>query len=106
MGWLYLLLAVAFEIAWAVSLKSTEGYSRLWPSMANALLALGAMLTLAKAVKGIPIGISYPVWAGLSLIGVVIIGVSILNEYFGFWHLIFVSLIIIGIVGLKALPSA
>lgn len=105
MGWVFLLLAVVFEIGWAISLKSTAGYSRLWPSAINALFAIGAVIALSKAVNIIPIGISYPIWTGLSLIGVVTLGVAILNETFGFWEFIFMSLIIAGIVGLRALSS-
>jgi len=103
MGWVYLLLAVFFEIGWASSLKFTAGYTRLLPSVINALLAAGGIFTLSKAVKSIPIAIAYPIWTGLSLAGVVILGVYAFGEPIGIWHLIFIGLIASGVIGLKML---
>jgi quaternary ammonium compound-resistance protein SugE len=103
MAWLYLLLSVVFEIGWASSLKLTAGYTRLWPSVFNALLAVGGMITLSKAVRSIPIAIAYPTWTGISLVGVVIFGVFAFSEALSVWHYFFILLILAGVVGLKAL---
>jgi quaternary ammonium compound-resistance protein SugE len=106
MGWLYLLLSVAFEIGWASSLKFTAGYSRLWSSVINALLATGGIITLSKAVKSIPIAIAYPVWTGISLTGVVLLGVYAFGETLGVWHYVFIACIALGVIGLKIITNS
>jgi quaternary ammonium compound-resistance protein SugE len=103
MGWAYLLISIVFEIGWASSLKSTAGYSRLVPSVANALLAAGGVITLAQAARNIPIAIAYPIWTGVSLVGVVILGVYAFGENIGVWHFLCIGLIALGAVGLKML---
>ena len=103
MGWVYLLVSIVFEIGWASSLKLTAGYSRLGPSIANALLAAGGVITLSQAAKTIPIAIAYPVWTGVSLIGVVVLGACAFDETIGVWQLVFIGLIAVGAVGLKML---
>jgi quaternary ammonium compound-resistance protein SugE len=103
MGWVYLLFSVLLDIGWASSLKSTNGYTRLLPSVANALLAMGGLVALAKAVKSIPITIAYPIWTGGTLVGVVVFGVYGLREPIGVWHFFFIGLIALGTVGLKML---
>ena len=106
MGWLYLILSVVFEIGWASSLKFTAGYSRFWPSVINALLGICGTVTLAKAIKSIPIAIAYPVWTGISLVGVVILGMFAFGESLGIWHYFFIVLIILGAAGLKIITNA
>jgi quaternary ammonium compound-resistance protein SugE len=103
MGWVYLLISIVFEIGWASSLKLTAGYSRLAPSIANALLAAGGVITLSQATKTIPIAIAYPVWTGVSLIGVVVFGACAFDETIGIWQLAFIGLIAVGAIGLKML---
>jgi quaternary ammonium compound-resistance protein SugE len=105
MGWLYLLLSIAFEIGWASSLKSTAGYSRLWPSVINTLLTIGGTIALAKATKSIPIAIAYPVWIGVSLIGVVLLSVYAFGETLGVWHYFFIALIVAGVIGLNVITN-
>jgi quaternary ammonium compound-resistance protein SugE len=103
MGWAYLFISIVFEIGWASSLKLTAGYSRLAPSIANALLAAGGVITLSKAARTIPIAIAYPVWTGVSLVGVVVLGAFAFGETIGIWQLAFIGLIAVGAVGLKML---
>ncbi|HET6233937.1 MAG TPA: multidrug efflux SMR transporter [Acetobacteraceae bacterium] len=103
MSWTFLLFSIAFEIGWASSLKFTEGYSRLGPSIVNALLAAGGVITLAQAAKTIPIALSYPIWTGVSLVGVVLLGVYAFGETIGMWHFVFIAFIAVGAVGLKLL---
>jgi quaternary ammonium compound-resistance protein SugE len=103
MSWTFLLFSIVFEIGWASSLKLTEGYSRLGPSIANALLATGGVITLAQAAKTIPIAVAYPIWTGVSLVGVVLLGVYAFGETIGVWHFVFIAFIAVGAVGLKML---
>lgn len=105
MGWLYLILSVVFEVGWASSLEFTAGYTRLWPSVINAVLATGAIVTLSKAVKNIPIAIAYPFWTGVSLIGIVLLGVYAFGEALGIWHYFFIAIILAGVIGLKAITG-
>lgn len=105
MGWIYLLSSIVFEIGWASSLQYTSGYSRLWPSIVNALLAMGAIVALSKAVESIPIAIAYPVWTGLSLIGLVGLSLFVFDESLGIWHYLFIAFIFAGVIGLKAITN-
>jgi quaternary ammonium compound-resistance protein SugE len=106
MGWLYLLLSIAFEIGWASSLNFTADYSRLGPTVINALLALGGIITLAKVVKSIPMSIAYPVWTGVSLMGIVLLGAYAFGETLGIWHYVFIACIVLGVVGLRVITTA
>jgi quaternary ammonium compound-resistance protein SugE len=103
MAWTFLLFSIVFEIGWASSLKLTEGYSRLGPSMVNALLAAGGVITLAQAAKTIPIAVAYPIWTGISLVGVVLLGVYAFGETIRAWHFVFIAFIAVGAAGLKML---
>ncbi|MGI9236628.1 MAG: quaternary ammonium compound efflux SMR transporter SugE [Woeseiaceae bacterium] len=99
--WLSLGIAGVFEVVWAVGLKYTDGFSRLWPS----LLTLGAMAVslyfLALALKTIPLGTGYAVWTGIGAVGTAILGIILFNESAAFVRLFCIALIVGGIVGLK-----
>ena len=101
MAWTYLFLAGAFEIGWAIGLKYTEGFSRLWPTLAT----LGAMaisvLLLGLALRDIPVGTGYAVWTGVGTVGTLILGVVLFAEPATLVRMGCVGLIVAGIAGLK-----
>jgi quaternary ammonium compound-resistance protein SugE len=106
MPWLLLVLAGLFEIGWAVGLKYTEGFTRLWPSIGTAAAMIVSLALLGVAMKALPVGTAYAVWVGVGAVGTVILGIVLFGEPAGTLRLVSVGLIIAGIVGLKlATPS-
>jgi quaternary ammonium compound-resistance protein SugE len=101
MSWLYLFVAGVFEIAWAIGLKYTEGFSRLVPS----LLTVGAMIVslalLGLALKSLPVGTAYAVWTGIGAVGTAALGIYLFGEPATVARLACIGLIVAGIVGLK-----
>ncbi len=101
MAWVYLLIAGAFEIVWAVSLKFTEGFTRLWPSVGT-VVAMGiSMVCISFALRSIPMGTAYAIWTGIGAAGTVIVGMVWFNEPREAMRLVSIAVIIAGIVGLK-----
>jgi len=101
MAWTYLLLAGLLEIVWAIGLKYTEGFTRLWPSVLTIAVAWLSFYLLALAVKTIPVGTGYAIWTGIGAAGVAILGMAILGEPATPPRCFFIALIVAGIVGLK-----
>lgn len=101
MAWVYLLLAGLLEIAWAVGLKYTEGFTRLWPSLWTGAAMVASMLLLAVAVRTLPIGTAYAVWTGIGAVGTALLGIVLFGEPRDAARLLCVLLIVAGIVGLK-----
>lgn len=101
MAWVYVLIAGIFEIVWATGLKFTNGFTKLVPTVITLIAMAISFYYLALATKTLPIGTSYAVWTGIGAVGTVIIGMLIFNESTGLPRLFFLSLIIIGIIGLK-----
>lgn len=101
MPWLILIIAGLFEIAWAVGLKYSEGFSKLWPSIFTVACMIVSMGLLAYAVKHLPLGTAYAVWTGIGAVGTAIVGMILFNESKEFIRIFFIFLIIVGIVGLK-----
>ena len=106
MAWTYLVIAGLLEIAWAIGLKHTEGFSRLWPSIGT----LGAMAAsfnlLAVALKTIPVGTGYAVWTGIGAAGTAIVGMAFLGESREVLRVLCLLLIVAGIVGRKFVSSS
>ncbi|TDU62508.1 quaternary ammonium compound-resistance protein SugE [Prosthecobacter fusiformis] len=102
MAWIYLLLAGLTEIAWAVGLKYTHGWTRLWPSLITAGLIITSLLLLSHALKTLPVGTGYAVWTGIGAVGTAIIGIVFFDEPRTAMRLVCIGLILVGIVGLKA----
>jgi quaternary ammonium compound-resistance protein SugE len=100
-AWLLLFLAGALEIAWAIGMKYTNGFTNLVPSVITIAIAGASFFLLAQAVKAIPVGTAYGVWSGIGAVGVAIVGILVFNESVEWTRLLFLSLIIVGIVGLK-----
>jgi quaternary ammonium compound-resistance protein SugE len=101
MAWMYLLLAGLLEIVWAIGLKYTEGFTRLWPSVMTIVVAWLSFYLLALAVKTIPVGTGYAIWTGIGAAGVAVLGMAIFDEPATFARFFFLALIIAGIIGLK-----
>src|SRR5690625_2076592 len=101
MSWTILFLAGLFEVVWAVGLKYTEGFTRLWPSVGTlAAMALSFYL-LAVAMRSLPLGTAYAVWVGIGAIGTAILGIVLFNEPASAGRLVSLGLILAGIIGLK-----
>ncbi len=101
MAWTYLLVAGVFEIAWAVSLKYTDGFTRLWPSVGT-VVAMGiSMVCISFALRTIPMGTAYAVWTGIGAAGTALLGIMFFGEAGGVIRLSCIGLIVAGIAGLK-----
>jgi quaternary ammonium compound-resistance protein SugE len=101
MAWLSLLVAGLFEVAWAVGLKYTDGFSRLWPSAFVIVAMTLSIGFLAYALRELPIGAAYAVWTGIGAVGTVAWGILVFNESSDPLRLLCIGLILAGIVGLK-----
>ena len=106
MSWLYLVLAGVFEIAWAIGLKYTEGFTRAWPSTGTVMAMIASLYFLAQALKTIPVGTGYAVWTGIGAVGVAILGMVLFDEPRTFFRILSILLIVAGIAGLKLVTSA
>jgi len=101
MPWILLILAGLFEIAWAVGLKFTHGFTRLWPTVGTvATLAISVAL-LGSAAKSLPIGTAYAVWTGIGAAGTVVCGIIFFGDSATVMRLACVGLILVGVIGLK-----
>ena len=80
MYWIVLFVAGLFEVAWAIGLKYTEGFSKLWPSVFTIACMIISMGLLAYAVKHLPIGTAYAIWTGIGAVGTAILGIILFNE--------------------------
>lgn len=105
MNWLYLIIAGLHEIAWAVGLKYTDGWTRPLPSIITGGLMILSFYFLSLAVKSLPIGTAYAVWTGIGTVGAAIIGILFFAEPKNFARILCIFLIIAGIAGLKLTSS-
>ena len=101
MAWIYLFIAGLFEIGWAVGLKYTEGFTKIWPSIITIATMILSFYFLSTAVKTIPIGTAYAIWTGIGAVGTAILGIILFGESKEFMRMLFILLIVVGIVGLK-----
>lgn len=101
MAWIILVIAGLFEVGWAIGLKYTEGFTRLWPSVGTVLAMIISLWLLGIAMKSLPVGTAYSIWVGVGAVGTVALGIVLFGEPANAARLISVSLIIAGIVGLK-----
>ena len=106
MPWIYLLLAGIFEIGFAIGLKYTEGFTRLWPSMGTIVAAGISLWLLTQALRTIPVGTAYAVWTGIGAVGVAALGVVLFSESASPARLGCIALIVAGVVGLKLFSPA
>lgn len=103
MAWVYLVLAGFTEVAWAVGLKYTDGWSRLWPSVATAALMVVSFVFLSLALKTLPIGTAYAIWTGIGAAGTAIVGIFLFGEPRNALRLLSIALIVAGVAGLRLL---
>lgn len=101
MAWWMLVVAGLFEIAWAIGLKYTHGFTRLWPSAATVAAMIVSIVLLAFAMRTLPVGTAYAVWTGIGAVGTVILGILLFGEPATALRLGCIGLILAGIVGLK-----
>jgi quaternary ammonium compound-resistance protein SugE len=101
MAWLLLVVAGLCEIGWAIGLKYTEGFTRLWPSVGTLAAMTASIVLLGIAMKSLPVGTSYAVWVGIGAVGTAILGIVLFDESANLGRLISLGLIVAGIVGLK-----
>ena len=101
MAWILLVLAGLFEIAWAIGLKYTEGFTRLWPTVGTIAAMIVSLSLLGVAMKTLPVGTAYAVWVGVGAVGTAILGIVLLGEPANTGRIVSLVLIVAGIVGLK-----
>ena len=101
MAWLNLFIAGVFEVVWAIGLKYTEGFTRLWPSVGTLAAMTASIGFLAQALKSIPLGTGYAVWTGIGAVGTAIFGIVLFGESRNLFRLTSIMVIVIGIVGLR-----
>ena len=100
-AWLVLAIAGLFEVGWAIGLKYTEGFTRLWPSVGTVSAMIVSVALLGWAMRSLPVGTAYAVWTGIGAVGTVILGIILFKEPATVARLVCVGLILAGIVGLK-----
>jgi quaternary ammonium compound-resistance protein SugE len=100
-GWLALLAAGLFEIAWALGLKYSDGLTRFWPTAATVLAIAASFGLMALALKSLPFGTAYAVWTGIGAAGAIVIGILAFGEPADPLRLACLALIVTGIIGLK-----
>lgn len=106
MAWLLLVIAGLFEVGWAIGLKYTEGFTRLWPTVGTLAAMAISLGLLGLAMKSLPVGTSYAVWVGVGAVGTALLGIVLLGEPANTGRLVSLALIVAGIVGLKLSSSA
>lgn len=105
MAWFYLFIAGLTEIGWAIGLKYTHGFTRLWPSVGTVLCMIVGFAFLSAALKTLPIGTAYAVWTGIGAVGTAVLGIVLFGESKDPARLLCILLIVAGIVGLRLTAS-
>jgi quaternary ammonium compound-resistance protein SugE len=106
MAWIILIAAGICEICWAILMKASHGFTRLWPTVGTLFFLILSMVLLMFAMKRLPLGTSYTVWTGIGAVGTVIWGMLMLNEPHDWPRVACIVMIVAGIIGLKALSPA
>lgn len=101
MNWIILIIAGLFEVMWAIGLKYSDGFSKLWPSIFTLVAMAISFGLLSIAMKSLPAGTAYAVWVVIGLIGTAIVGIVMLNEPLNFWRVVSLITITVGVIGLK-----
>lgn len=101
MAWVYLFIAGLLEIVWAIGLKYTEGFTRLWPSVTTVGAMAASVLLLGLALRELPVGTGYAIWTGIGTVGTAILGIYLFGEPATALRLACIALIVGGIMGLK-----
>jgi quaternary ammonium compound-resistance protein SugE len=106
MNWVTLIIAGCFETAWAIGLKYTEGFTRLWPTVGTVVAMVISLGLLGIAMKSLPVGTAYAVWVGVGAVGTASLGIMLFGEPANAGRLISLALILTGIIGLKLATPA
>jgi len=101
MVWLVLILAGLLEVGWAIGLKYTEGFTRLWPTVGTVGSMIISIALLGIAMKSLPVGTAYAIWVGVGAVGTAILGIVLFGDSANIWRLLSLGLIVAGIIGLK-----
>lgn len=101
MPWIVLVVAALFEVAWAIGLKYSEGFTRLWPTVATVGAMTVSVVLLAIAARSLPIGTAYAVWTGIGAVGAVIAGIVLFKDPATPARLACAAMVLVGIIGLK-----
>jgi quaternary ammonium compound-resistance protein SugE len=101
MVWVLLVIAGLFEIAWAIGLKYTEGFTRLWPTVGTLAAMVVSFGLLAQVLKTLPVGTAYAIWTGIGAVGTALVGIVLLGESASPARLLCIGMIGSGIIGLK-----
>lgn len=101
MSWVYLVTAGVFEIGFTTFLKLSDNFSKLWPTIGFFIFSIASFFLLAKAMNTIPLGTAYAVWTGIGAFGTVIIGICFFNDPLNLLRIVFLSLLLVSVVGLK-----
>ncbi len=101
MAWIYLVLAGLFEVVWASTMKQSEGFTRLGPSIVTIVAMIVSFGLLAVAMKSLPLGTAYAIWTGIGAIGAFCVGIVFLGEAASPARIFSVVLILTGLIGLK-----
>lgn len=101
MSWIILVLAGLFEIAWAIGLKYTDGFTRFWPTLGTVASMVISVGLLGIAMRALPVGTAYAIWVGIGAVGTVILGIVLMGDAASPGRLISLALIVAGIIGLK-----
>jgi len=104
-AWTVLILAGIVEIGWAIGLKHTDGFTRLWPSVLTLMAIAVSVYLLSIAAKSLPIGTAYAVWVGIGAAGTAVLGMYLLGETRDVVRILCLALIVAGVVGLKVIES-
>ena len=105
MAWIYLMVAAVFEMGWAIGLKYTDGFSRMWPSVFTVLAMIVSFQFLAMAMKTIPVGTAYAVWTGTGAVGVAILGMMLFGDPRDLARIASMTMIVLGVIGLKVFSA-
>ena len=106
MHWMILFIAGLFEVGWAIGLKYTQGFTKLWPTVFTIASIIISMGLLGYTLKSLPVGTAYAVWTGIGAVGTAILGIILFGESKELTRLFFIFLIVIGIVGLKVFSTS
>ncbi len=106
MAWVILVAAGLLEIGWAVGLKYTQGFTRLWPTIGTVASMVISLGLLGVAIRTLPLGTAYAIWTGIGTVGTAIAGIVLFGESASVAQLLCIFLIVAGIVGLKLLAPA
>lgn len=101
MHWLYLTIAILFEVGWALAMKKSDGLSKLPWTLAFGVMYLLSAAFLALATKKLDVGLAYAMWAGVGMAIIAICGILFLNESAGWLRVCSLVLVLTGVVGLK-----